>query len=171
MKSTALVFAVFASLASGCRRDCPPVPSTTSSPSTTRGPTDTTATTPPPAASPDKLPPGVNAVQNEMRLLQVAMHVTVSAIAHGTLSTIPERLHAVQRARELTEQAVESGTYVLPKNANQLEAFKVLDESFHGELEKLLAAATANDPVATATAFGSVMARCEGCHAQFRGTK
>lgn len=171
MKSTALLFAVLASLASGCKRDCPPAPATTSPPPTTTGPTDTTATTPPPAASPDKLPPGVNAVQNEMRLLHEAMRDTVSAIALGRLSTIPERLHAVHRARELTEQALESGTYVLPKNANQLEAFKALDESFHGELEKLLAAATANDPVATSTALGSVMGRCEGCHAQFRVTK
>jgi len=103
-----------------------------------------------------------------MRLLHEAMRDTVSAIALGRLSTIPERLHAVHRARELTEQAVESGTYVLPKNANQLEAFKLLDDSFHTELEKLEAAATANDPVATGTALGAVMGRCEGCHAQFR---
>ena len=149
--------AVVASLATGCKRDCPPAPSTTSPP--------------PLAASPEKLPPGVNAVQNEMRLLHEAMRDTVSAIALGKLSTIPERLHAVHAARELTEKAVESGAYVLPKNANQLEAFKSLDESFHTELEKLVAAATANDAAATATALGDVMGRCEGCHAQFRMTK
>jgi cytochrome c556 len=116
------------------------------------------------------LPPG-NAVQNEMRVLHEAMRDTVSAIALGTLSTIPERLHAVHAARNATEKALESGTYKLPKNSDQLEAFKALDESFHVELEKLLAGATANDPVATSTALGSVMGRCEGCHALYRAPK
>jgi hypothetical protein len=161
IKYAALHFAVLVSLATGCRRDCPPAPATTSPPPTATAP----------AASPDKLPAGVNAVQNEMRLLHEAMRDTVSAIALGKLPTIPERLGAVHRARELTEQALESGSYVLPKNADQLDAFKALDESFQGELEKLAAAATANDPVATATALGAVMGRCEGCHAQFRVTR
>jgi hypothetical protein len=151
--SIALVALVAFSM--GCKRDCPPAPAPT--------------TAPPPAAA-NPLPPG-NAVQNEMRLLHEAMRDTVSAIALGTLSTIPERLHAVHQARELTEKALESGTYKLPKNADQLEAFKALDESFHADLEKLLAGATANDPVATSTALGTVMSRCEGCHALYRAPK
>lgn len=156
--SAPVLFAIaVAALAAGCKRECPP-PSSTA----------TTASLP---ASPDKLPPGVNAVQNEMRLLHEAMRDTVTAIALDNLSTIPERLHAVHRARELTEQAVESGTYKLPRNGDQLEAFKALDDSFHAELEKLVAGATANDPVATSTAFGAVMGRCAGCHAQFRAQR
>lgn len=103
-----------------------------------------------------------------MRLLHEAMRDTVSGLALGTLSTIPERLHAVHRARELTEHAVETGTYTLAKNPGQLPAFKALDESFHAELEKLGEAASANDPVATGTALGNVMGRCEGCHTLFR---
>jgi hypothetical protein len=169
MKSAALHVVVLASLASlvaGCKRDCPPTPAPTPPP-TTHVPASAT----PLAASSDEVPSGVNPVQNEMRLLHETMRDTVSAIALGTLSTIPERLHAVHHARELTEQAVESGSYVLPKNADRLEAFKALDESFHAELEKLLAAATANDPVATSTALGAVMGRCESCHTQFRVTK
>ncbi|MEP6861228.1 MAG: cytochrome c [Deltaproteobacteria bacterium] len=163
------VVALAAALGASCKQDCPPSP-TPATPTTT--PTTTTPPTPtptmPPPASPDHLPPGVNAVQNEMRLLHEAMRATVSAIALDTLSTIPERLDAVHRARELTEHAVESGTYKLSRNGDQLEAFKALDESFHTELEKLDAAARANDPVATSTALGTVMGRCEGCHAQFR---
>ncbi len=150
-------------LALGCKRECPtcpPPPTTSEQPAPTALP-----------ASPDHIPPGVNAVQNEMRLLHEAMRDSVSAIGLGTLSTIPERLHGVHRARELTEQAIESGAYKLPRNGDQLEAFKALDESFHGELEKLLAGASANDPIATSTALGAVMGRCEGCHAQFRATK
>lgn len=141
-------------LAAGCKRDCPSPPAHSTSP-----------------ASPDTVPPGVNAVQNEMRLLHEAMRDSVSALALGTLSTIPERLHGVHRARELTEKAIENRTYVLAKNGDQLAAFKALDQSFHGELEKLVAAASANDPIATATALGFVMSRCEACHAQFRAAK
>ena len=158
MKSFALASLLVVALLAGCKGDCPTCPP----------PQPTTAAQSSTPASPDHLPPGVNAVQNEMRLLHEAMRDTVSALALGTLSTVPERLHAVHRARELTEHAVESGTYTLPKNAGQLPAFKALDESFHAELEKLADAASANDPVATATALGNVMGRCEGCHAQFR---
>ena len=147
---------VLVAFSMGCKRDCPPAPAPAPS-----------ATAP---VAPDALPPG-NAVQNEMRLLHEAMRDTVSAIALGQLSTIPERLHAVHEARELTEKALEGGTYKLPKNADQLEAFKALDESFHADLEKLLAGATANDPVATSTALGTVMSRCEGCHALYRAPK
>lgn len=112
-----------------------------------------------------------NAVQNEMRLLTEAMRDTVSAIGTGQLQAIPERLHEVHGARELTEQAIESGSYKLPRNAENLAAFKALDESFHAELEKLVAGARANDAAATSAAFGAVMSRCDGCHAQFRPAK
>ncbi len=153
--------AVAAALVAGCKQDNPtPTPTPTAAPATTS-----------PPASPDHLPPGVNAVQNEMRLLHEAMRDTVSAIALGSLATIAERLHDVDRARELTERAVESGTYRLSRNADQLEGFKALDETFHAELEKLAASASANDSVATSTALGTVMGRCEGCHAQFRAPK
>ncbi|MEO8842005.1 MAG: cytochrome c [Kofleriaceae bacterium] len=158
------VVALAAALVAGCKQDCPTTATAT--------PTTTTTTTPAtPPSSPDHLPQGVNAVQNEMRLLHEALRDTVSAIALDTLSTIPERLHAVHRARELTEHAVESGTYKLSKNGDQLEVFKALDESFHVELEKLAAGASANDPIATSTALGTVMGRCAGCHAQFRAPK
>ncbi len=151
MKYVALLFAVVV----GCKPDPSPSPTATAVP----------------AASPDRLPPGVNAVQNEMRLLHEAMRDTVSALALGTLSTIPERLHAVHRARDLTEHAIETGAYTLPRNGAQREMFETLDASFHSELERLGAAAGANDPIATATALGVVMGRCEGCHAQYRPIK
>ena len=158
ISSVLLALVALAVFAAACKRECP------------TSPTASTATTAL-SASPEHLPPGVNAVQNEMRLLHEAMRDTVSAIANGTLSTIPDRLHAVHRARELTEHAVETGTYKLPRNGDQLEAFKALDESFHAELEKLFAGASANDPISTSTALGAVMSRCEGCHAQFRAPR
>lgn len=168
MKSAALAFVLFVMSSTACRRDCPQPSAATSAPGATAPAAPASSALP---ASPDQLPPGVNAVQNEMRLLHEAMRDSVSAIALGKLSTIPERMHVVHRARALTEKAVETGSYVLPKNADQLATFKSLDDSFHGDLQKLVDAATANDPVATGTALGTVMSRCEGCHALFRPTK
>jgi len=122
----------------------------------------------PTLASPDRVPPGVNAVQNEMRLLDQAMRDTVTRIAYGELRTIPASVHRVHQARALTEAALESGEYRLQKNADRIAQFRELDAAFHGELEGLVEAASANDPDRTAARFGSVMGRCNGCHATFR---
>lgn len=130
-----------------------------------------TATTTPPApatASPDRVPSGITAVQNEMRLLHEALRDAVSAIANGNLATIAESLHRVDRARELTEKAVEAKQYVLPKDPDQLEAFEAKDKAFHGELEKLLEASKSNDAKATSEQLGVVLSKCGDCHTQFR---
>lgn len=119
-------------------------------------------------ASPDHLPAGVNAVQNEMRLLDAAMRDTVTRIAYGELRSIPASVHRVHQARALTEAAIEHGEYRPRKNAERMAQFRELDEAFHGDLEGLVEAASANDPDRTAARFGSVMARCNGCHATFR---
>ncbi len=119
-------------------------------------------------ASPDHVPPGTNAVQNEMRLLHEAMRDSVTAIADGHPSTIAESLQRVHGARELTEKAVEEGHYTLPKNAGKLEEFKAKDEAFHAELEKLAAASKANDAKAASEELGVVLSKCADCHTQFR---
>jgi cytochrome c556 len=119
-------------------------------------------------ASPERVPPGVTAVQNEMRLLLEAMRNTVTAIAMGTMETIPGSLESVHHARELTEKAVETGGYKLPKNGDKLAEFKELDEVFHSELEKLVAAAQSKNAQATATQLGVLLSKCDGCHTQYR---
>jgi hypothetical protein len=119
-------------------------------------------------ASPEHVPPGVTAVENEMRLLLEAMRNTVTAISMGTLETIPGRLESVHHAGELTEKAVESGEYKLPKNGDKLAEFKELDEVFHSELEKLVAAAQSKNAQATATQLGVRLSKCDGCHTLYR---
>lgn len=109
-----------------------------------------------------------NVVQNEMRILNDAVRDSVTAIAYNRLDAIEPAIHKVHAARELTEQALESGTYKLPKHADQLEAFKAQDEAFHRELVKLLKAAKANDLVATTTQLGVVLEGCTGCHTRYR---
>lgn len=119
-------------------------------------------------ASPDRIPAGVTAVQNEMRLLHEAMRDAVTAIADDDLARIGESLHRVHRARELTDKALHSKEYKLPKNAENVAAFIAKDEAFHDELEKLFAAAKSKDTNATSVQLGVVLSRCSDCHTQFR---
>jgi hypothetical protein len=156
MRINLLLIAVLATgISVECRKETEPS-SATSSPSASA------------SASPDRVPAGITAVQNEMRLLHEAMRSCVTAVAYGTLDSIPESLHTVHRARELTEQALDSGEYKLPKNADKLATFKELDEQFHGELEKLGTIAKSKDGAATGRQLGAVLSTCSGCHAQFR---
>ena len=150
-----LIIGFATALSSACRKETEPS-SATSSPSASA------------TAAPDRVPAGITAVQNEMRLLHEAMRNCVTAVAYGTLDSIPESLHTVHRARELTEKALESGEYKLPKNPQKLATFKELDEQFHGELEKLVAIATSKDGAATGSQVGVVLSKCSGCHAQFK---
>jgi hypothetical protein len=149
-----LIIALAITISSACRRETEPS-SATSSPTASA------------TASPDLVPAGITAVQNEMRLLHEAMRNCVTALAYGTLDSIPEGLHTVRRARELTEKALESGSYKLPKNPEQLATFKDLDEQFHIEL-KLASIATSTDGAATGRQVGVVLSKCSGCHAQFK---
>lgn len=112
--------------------------------------------------------PGGNVVQAEMRLLNEALRDSVTAIGYGQLGAIPEALHRVHHAREQTEHALEAGSYTLRKNAGDVKAFRALDEAFHGELEKLVEKANANDPAGVGTQLGVVLSKCDGCHSRFR---
>ena len=153
LRPLALAASLAAAIA-GCKGE----PTTTTTPAAASAPT----------ASPDHVPPGVNAVQNEMRLLHEAMRDSVTAIADGHLQAIAESMHRVHRARELTEKAVEEKRYTLPKNADKLEEFKAKDDAFHQELEKLVAASTSNDAKATSEQLGVVLSKCSDCHTMFR---
>jgi hypothetical protein len=150
-----LIIALATTISSACRR-------VTERSSATSSPTASAT------ASPDVVPAGITAVQNEMRLLHEAMRNCVTALAYGTLDSIPEGLHTVHRARELTEKALEKGSYKLPKNPEKLARFKDLDEQFHVELEKLAAVATSKDGAAIGRQVGVVLSQCPGCHAQFK---
>lgn len=121
-----------------------------------------------PAHAASTLPPGVNAVQNEMRQLVEAMNVFVLAVANNDLKAIPPAIHRVHSARQLTEQAIESGTYKLPKNPDKLSAFLKEDEAFHEELVTLVKASKANDLQSATTQVGKLVNGCTSCHVKFR---
>jgi hypothetical protein len=116
----------------------------------------------------DHVPEGLNAVQNEMLLLNDAMRDAVTAVANDDMQMLPHGFHRVHMARELTVKAIEAGEYKTPRNPDQMEAFLAMDEAFHGELEKLLKASESGDLPATTAQLGAVLQQCTGCHEQFR---
>lgn len=126
------------------------------------------APSPPVTMAADSALAGANVVQSEMRLLNEAMRDAVTAVALGRPGEIPATLERVHAARERTDEAIEGGKYVLPKNADRLEAFRALDGAFHEQLERLVVTSRAKDVEATATQLGVVVGKCNGCHVQFR---
>lgn len=120
------------------------------------------------AGAPDHVPEGLNAAQNEMLLLEQAMHVTVTGVARGDTAEVPEAFHRVHQARALTVEAVEAGRWKPPLHADQLPAFEAMDGAFHDDVEALVTAAAANDVAATARQAGALLVQCAACHAQFR---
>lgn len=115
-----------------------------------------------------KLPVGVNAVQNEMRELSTAMNEILLAVANNNLKVIPESIHRVHSARQLTEAAIESGHYKLPKNSDKMAAFIKEDDAFHEELVALMKASKTNDLNAATKQVGRLVNGCTSCHTQYR---
>lgn len=114
------------------------------------------------AASPTALPEGVNAVQNEMRLLDHAVHQSITAAALGDVSIVPALFHQVHQAKALTERALVAGTWKPAKG--DLAGFTALDQAFHVELEKVVEAASKNDRTAVVDALDRLLPSCIACH-------
>lgn len=113
-------------------------------------------------------PAPANAVQHEMRLLLQALQGTVAAIADDDLARVPSLIAGIHDARAATDAAIEDGSYRPPKNAGNLETFRVMDDAFHTELVGLVKAAQDDDMAATTSRFAAVLRHCQGCHAAFR---
>ncbi len=109
------------------------------------------------------------AIRHEMRLLERAMHASISAIAAGDLSEIPGQLHAIHGAKDGTQAAIRSGAYRPPLGGDRLEQFVALDDAFHRHLVRLLVASKSQDLAGAAAAVGQAVAGCVGCHAEFKG--
>jgi cytochrome c556 len=112
-------------------------------------------------------PPG-NAVQTEMRMLTSILEATVRAIGARDVRPIEHELHRLHAAKEATSAALRDGSYKLPKNPEQVDAFVAMDEAFHEHLGALVSASRANDLTRTADALGTIVRACEGCHVLFR---
>jgi cytochrome c556 len=121
-----------------------------------------------PAASSNRPESASNQVQDEMRLLVSALETAVRGIAAGDVRPVEQALHRVHAAKEMTEAAIERGSYRLPKNADRVGRFRELDETFHQKLEDLAVASRANDVSRAARAVGDVLGACHGCHTEFR---
>lgn len=118
------------------------------------------------AASPTALPEGVNAVQNEMRLLNHAFHQSITAAALGDVSIVPGLFHEVHQARALTDKALADGAWRPAKG--DLAGFTAMDQAFHGDLEKLVQAALHNDATAVVDQLDRMLPSCIACHTAHR---
>ncbi|MCK9490211.1 MAG: hypothetical protein M0Q42_12630 [Xanthomonadales bacterium] len=109
-----------------------------------------------------------NVVQTEMQLLTTVLENAVRGIGEGDVSHIGDELHQLDDAKHATEAAVEDGSYTLPRNSDQLSTFLAMDNAFHGQLEAMVHASSANDVPAMARAMGDTLNACHSCHALFR---
>ncbi len=114
------------------------------------------------------LPPGVNAVQNEMRLMNEAWQIILTSVSNNNLAAIPEAIHKVHTARNITVEAINNGEYTLPKNPDKMDEFIQMDNAFHDDLVRLLQAVDANDLQAATKQTGVLLNGCTNCHTKFR---
>jgi len=103
-----------------------------------------------------------------MRMLTSILEATVRAIGARDVRPIEHELHRLHAAKEATTAALRDGSYKLPMNPEQVDAFVAMDEAFHQHLGALVSASRANDIPRAADALGAIVRSCEGCHAMFR---
>lgn len=171
---SALIFSVGLSL--GCERKAEKSEAEAESPAPaaeqeSQEPKEKTEETTEPAGPPktlEELPEGVNAVQNEMRLLNTAMRNVLTLIANDQLDGIPKEIKKVHPARQLTMKAVKKGVYEPPVNAEKMDEFKQLDDEFHKSLKGLLKASKNDDLQAATDHYSDLVQGCTDCHTKFR---
>jgi len=109
-----------------------------------------------------------NPLIEEMRILDNVFREVVSAVALGDGERVYDALHSMHGTMEKTHEGVHHGTVKLVKNADKLETFVTMDKEFHGELDKLAAAAKKNDQQAMLTLSKGLLDGCVKCHGMFR---
>ena len=109
-----------------------------------------------------------NPVQREMRLLDEAVRVSITAIANEAPQAALPALERVHGARTETEAFLHSGQYAPLADHDSLEAFAAEDAAFHGRLETFAEALKAGETDAAAAALGPLMQSCVACHQRFR---
>ncbi len=109
-----------------------------------------------------------NPLIEEMQILDNVFREVVSAVSLGDGRRVEHALHSMHGTMEKTHEGVQHGTVKITKNADKLETFVKMDKDFHGELEKLAAAAKKNDQKAMLTLSKGLLDGCVKCHGMFR---
>lgn len=111
---------------------------------------------------------GVNPLVEEMRRLDGVFKEIVSGVALGDGEKVHRAIEGMHGTMEKTQEALHAGEVKPPKNAGKLEEFERMDREFHGDLEKLASAASANDGKEMLSLTKKLFDGCVGCHAAFR---
>ena len=109
-----------------------------------------------------------NPVQREMRLLDEAVRISITAIANDAPQAAVPALERVHAARTETEAFLHSGQYAPHADHDTLEAFAAEDAAFHHRLEEFAGALQAGQTETAAGALGPLMQTCVTCHQRFR---
>ena len=109
-----------------------------------------------------------NPLIDEMQTLDGVFREVVSAVSVGNGVRVYNALHSLHGTMERTHEGVRHGTVKLAKNADKLETFMNMDREFHGELDKLAAAAKKTDQQAMLTLTKRLLDGCVKCHGMFR---
>jgi hypothetical protein len=110
-------------------------------------------------------PPLMDILRAEMREITGGVQSLPVAIASGDWHTITETSARIKRSYIMEQQLTEPQRHEL--NLKLPEYFKRLDQSFHGEAERLGIAATLRDPVLAAFHFSRLIEACTSCHAEY----
>jgi len=109
-----------------------------------------------------------NPLIEEMLTLDRVFHEVVSGVALGDGARVHKALESMHGTKEKTHKGIHSGIVKIPKNAERIEEFVKLDESFHNDLETLARAAHENNQNKMLSLAKKLLDACVRCHEIFR---
>ncbi|MBI5048927.1 MAG: cytochrome c [Deltaproteobacteria bacterium] len=113
--------------------------------------------------------PQLNLIKEEMIAMNDAFTNLIQALIFNKPDVIEGPFLKVKEARKKIEEAIKKGEkIILPKNHSKFKEFMKLDEEYHAELEKLLAAAKDKNMKIIKLQTHKLLNFCVYCHARFR---
>lgn len=112
--------------------------------------------------------PGADPLIEEMMTLDSAYRDVVSAVALGDSAGVHKALEAMHGTMEKTHEGVHAGTVTIPRNADRIKDFMIMDKEFHEKLESLDRAALRNNQREMLRTTKLLLDRCVQCHLIFR---
>ena len=113
--------------------------------------------------------PQPNLIKEEMVAMNDAFTNLIQALIFNKPDIIEEPFLKVEEARKKVEEAIKKGgKIILPKNHSKLKEFVNIDDEYHAELEKMLAASKGKNMRIVKLQTHKLLNLCVYCHARFR---